>query len=558
MDKLDQLIAKFKEVKEELAKNAPLHSTVEGFMGGLKALPKGSPERGKFITAHMSHPGFISALNAHPQGKQLHGMLMGHLDSKANAGPKGPMKVSVGGASVTSPASPAPMMPVKKSVEDELEDFEKAYISPYFKHGPSKPKAAPSIIAEDKTRAAAMGAPSNPEAPKHVAKDEDEKDEEEVEKALGSKSMTGRMLGGGATGLTNPNSMGRANMLHDALSGAYQPPAPKPVAPAPGAPAKKLTGLDRIRAEGAKPLMRSETEEKDFKSKEFGKTINSSYAPQANGMAMSRDEKLTLNKGGQWSLDKALPADKIPGHTETAPGESVGPVKVQTPKMKAIHARQGEIAQQYDKARSKARANTPMSQPTPKAAHDRIKAKYIANIQGIGQMNKGGQWSLDTTEPLAKDVGTMAAPAIAAPKFANMRGGAHDVAGAGATYGKGGYQITQPVPALRSKTPIAAPPSTTVPTKASTPASLAVANTHPSPGPNEQTQVPLDGFTPTGVHNAPPPTASYEDDKTNPGLPPHLQPVSKDENSLHCSRCKKKPCSCIKTDGVLVDKAEKC
>jgi hypothetical protein len=63
-----------------------LHNTVEGFVGGLKALPKGSPERGKYLTAHMSHAPFISALSQHPQGKQVHAMIMQHLNSPANAG----------------------------------------------------------------------------------------------------------------------------------------------------------------------------------------------------------------------------------------------------------------------------------------------------------------------------------------------------------------------------------------------------------------------------------------------------------------------------------------
>jgi hypothetical protein len=63
-----------------------LHSTVEGFMGGLRALPKGSPARGKFITSHMNHAPFLSALKAHPQGPQVHQMLTQHLNSAANAG----------------------------------------------------------------------------------------------------------------------------------------------------------------------------------------------------------------------------------------------------------------------------------------------------------------------------------------------------------------------------------------------------------------------------------------------------------------------------------------
>lgn len=78
---------------DPLAPNPQLHSSAESFMAALKGIPKGSSERGKFITQHMSHAPFISALQAHPQGKQIHQMLMGFLNSTANAGPKAPMKV---------------------------------------------------------------------------------------------------------------------------------------------------------------------------------------------------------------------------------------------------------------------------------------------------------------------------------------------------------------------------------------------------------------------------------------------------------------------------------
>jgi hypothetical protein len=71
-----------------------LHNTLEGFMGELKALPKGSPDRGRFITAHMSHPPFLSAVQKHPEGKKIHSQLMGFLNSPANAGPAG-AKVTV-------------------------------------------------------------------------------------------------------------------------------------------------------------------------------------------------------------------------------------------------------------------------------------------------------------------------------------------------------------------------------------------------------------------------------------------------------------------------------
>lgn len=78
---------------EEFAK-AELHSDINNFMAGLKTLPKGSAERGNYITQHMSHGPFISALQAHPQGKQIHTMLTGFLNSKQNAG-TGSLKVTV-------------------------------------------------------------------------------------------------------------------------------------------------------------------------------------------------------------------------------------------------------------------------------------------------------------------------------------------------------------------------------------------------------------------------------------------------------------------------------
>lgn len=71
---------------------APLHADANTFMAALKGLPKGSPERGKFVTQHMNHGPFLAALQAHPQGVQIHKMLTGFLNSKANAGPGLPMK----------------------------------------------------------------------------------------------------------------------------------------------------------------------------------------------------------------------------------------------------------------------------------------------------------------------------------------------------------------------------------------------------------------------------------------------------------------------------------
>jgi hypothetical protein len=98
------LIPKKKMVKGEVA--PALHSDVDGFMTGIKALPKGSPQRGKYIQQHMNHPAFLSSLQQHPQGKQVHAMLTGFMNGVANAGP--------GRAVVTAKTetAPHPKLPV--------------------------------------------------------------------------------------------------------------------------------------------------------------------------------------------------------------------------------------------------------------------------------------------------------------------------------------------------------------------------------------------------------------------------------------------------------------
>lgn len=72
-----------------------LHDNIPHFLANLKSLPRTGPERGKFITAHLGHAPFISALQADPQGKQIHAQLTGFLNSKANAGMAGPKQVVV-------------------------------------------------------------------------------------------------------------------------------------------------------------------------------------------------------------------------------------------------------------------------------------------------------------------------------------------------------------------------------------------------------------------------------------------------------------------------------
>lgn len=355
MEKLDQLITKFKEVKKELEKsNVPLHNTVEGFMGGLKTHPKGSAERAKFITKHMGHGPFLSSLNAHPQGKQLHTMLMGHLNSPANAGPK-----AYGGGNVSVAAPVA--LDLKKSEEDPLEELEKFYVAPYVAFGKS-------IISEDQARAKAMGAPTN----SSVMKDEDE-DEEDTEKTEGIrpeiKESMDRAIAAYAGKSTKPvASSGSVKTLQpikkkdeDDDKTAASPPKlnahGKAIASAPkeahagqhiavgdnlkghrgdpnqshtvnslpvshqmadianrhtGVASPVATSIPKIKPAGAglhrvgsnAPTPQEPSVVKpptvSLKPPKLKKTTNSSYAPDVNMVK----EELTLNKGGQWNIAK--------------------------------------------------------------------------------------------------------------------------------------------------------------------------------------------------------------------------------------------------------------
>jgi hypothetical protein len=85
----------------------PMHNDPVQFFNGLKSLPKVGPQRGQYITQHMSNPSFLQSLQNHPQGKQIHQQLMGFLNSPQNAGPKVPGKVTVQGMP-TGPASGVP------------------------------------------------------------------------------------------------------------------------------------------------------------------------------------------------------------------------------------------------------------------------------------------------------------------------------------------------------------------------------------------------------------------------------------------------------------------
>lgn len=118
-----------------------LHSTVAGFMGGLKTLPKGSAERGKFITAHMNHGPFLSALKAHPQGANLHAQLTTHLNSKANAGFK-PGATQV--AAKSEPAEPKTDEQGDMGSSSSPVDAEKGADAPKDPSGPQQDETAPT------------------------------------------------------------------------------------------------------------------------------------------------------------------------------------------------------------------------------------------------------------------------------------------------------------------------------------------------------------------------------------------------------------------------------
>lgn len=107
MRNLDKLTNALIAAKEELQKNE-LHDTVEGFASTLKNLPKDGGHRGQFITQHMNHGPFVSALNSHPQGEFIRNKLNQFLNSPRNAGLKpGQSKMTVtSNQAPTQPAAP--------------------------------------------------------------------------------------------------------------------------------------------------------------------------------------------------------------------------------------------------------------------------------------------------------------------------------------------------------------------------------------------------------------------------------------------------------------------
>lgn len=411
METLDLLINKFKEFKQELEKNSPpLHDTVEGFMGGLKALPKGSPERGKFITTHMNHGPFLTALQAHPQGQQMHSMLTGHLNSTANAGLK-----------------PGKTQTVVKS-DDLVDDLEKAYISPYYKYGPSKPapkqeaKPAPAkparLTGSDKIAAVSQEkihgisekqgkpAPATAAAPvsppkltgldriKAAAQQPMESMSAKVKKDEADKEDEKKDLKKGLFGMSPPMEPKRpftpSFKGHKAALGVGT-----------------TTAANGVTTEQDFDPLKQQTSKKKFISIPFGKTINSSYSAPTNGsnMQMSQDEKLTLNKGGQWNLEKKHIGFKAlegklenEGHSEESAGAiaaSIGRKKYGAKKMADMAHKAGDCYKDEDPKTGEPKGTVAKDEGSDHCSKCKSKPCKCNSTQGVlldktdaGNMNK--------------------------------------------------------------------------------------------------------------------------------------------------------------------------
>lgn len=346
------------------------------------------------------------------------------------------------------------------------EDLEKFYVSPVTrlagkKDNPAsaKPKAGPtgidkikavskqpisptSIVSEDQARAKAMGAPTNPTAPNKpakltgldrikaesqkpitsttVKKDEDEDDVEEkakkkleeVKKALDSKTMSGKMLGGTASKLTHPQDTGRANMLQDALAGAYSSKPAAAQAHIPMTQPKKLTGLDRVRAEAAKPIAKDEDVKKDDETTAVsppkldsqGRAMHSvnGRTPVQAGQVLPGGQHLHgvgLNTPPQGSGNSLPMAHQVADVSNRHTG-NVSPVLSSIPKLKP--AGQAQYHLNTDKPvservfqPSKTSTLVPMMSKT-------VNGSYAPDTNMVKEelaMSKNGQWSLNKASP---------------------------------------------------------------------------------------------------------------------------------------------------------------
>jgi hypothetical protein len=271
----------------------------------------------------------MDAMHAHPEGKQHVGALFGHLDSKANAGFKpGATKVAVQGS-------------VMKSIHEEYLDELEKYISPFTLFGPSKkvtkPAASPvkagpltgsaKIAAVSKQPIQSMNSvakkPAAPEGrplPKLSGLDRIKAEASKPIESMSSKVKKdepkkmpfgdGILPGSSVGGITIKKDEDEEVEKKEDLNKAFTPSF-KGHSAALGIGTS--TNAKGVTTERSFDPLKQQTTQKKFISMPFGKTVNNSYAGGENesSMAMSCDEKISLNKGGQWNLEKDGMSDAI-------------------------------------------------------------------------------------------------------------------------------------------------------------------------------------------------------------------------------------------------------
>lgn len=277
MDKLDQLITKFKEAKEELEKahdTAPVAKEEEkgedlekGILSGMAAKMRGG---GNTQLTKPSEPG-----RANFYTEAIHGAYQ--------------------------PKTAVPATPVKSTTSTTkltgLDRVKAEAGKPIAKDEGEKAKPKPSVSALTTTMPklkegfrAHPGAFSRPSAAPTVSHH--------------PPTGTGNAVRGTAEPTQNVRPPTASGTTQNAVRGSGEETKPSVVAP------KKDLHADlssRVRAMQGKDghnklhgLVR-----KDEEGPKFEKTVNMSTNPATNDMTKGCSEKLALNKGGQWSLDKA-------------------------------------------------------------------------------------------------------------------------------------------------------------------------------------------------------------------------------------------------------------
>jgi hypothetical protein len=441
MENLDLLIAKFKEVKEELQKadSTPLHDTAEkeelekyfspfslfGASKKVKPAVKEGPakptgiDKIKAVSHEKIQPTSVvsedrkraAAMGApsNPTKPKLTGL------DRIKAESQKPIEATTikKGDKITDPNPTAPSPPPSPRSSDFRSGPERArdILDAHWKQQAAKPlshaerKLATAPTAPDVHNPHGLSGKERPMPPvvKPFGKEEtavppkkqsscdkhghvstsnghcpdcgtwSDKKSEEVKKAIETK-------------LTHPDDSTRANMFHDAMHGAYTPPVvPKVATP----PAKKLTGLDRIKAEQQKPILK-------------GEQVNKA------------GEKLSFSKLGQWGLDRIKQAK---GSIQDS--SSVAPYVPMTSDEMAAHKKivaaippkadpdQVNTAAEKPGAKVDAAAHAPtVISPThikPQMTDlQRVLAAAPRTRMGKSEeklrLNKGGQWSLEKSE----------------------------------------------------------------------------------------------------------------------------------------------------------------